>query len=153
MSLDHILTGCSQYDLRPLMSLLLDSLRVVSPTAVLKTLHLNEWGSSPWYPLLALRALEHNALRPFKGVKKVIKKLKESRPWREWLIGSFFWAIWKWRMKEIHNDNFRFVPLSCTDSLQSVLSALRPEPTVKKNTEDKAQAPAAKARLTDGAYK
>jgi len=134
------------------MSMLLDSLQKVSPPASLKTLHPDEWGSSPWYLLLVLQALEHNVMRPFKGMKAVVKKLKDSRPQREWMISSFFWALWKWHMKEIHDDKFRFVPMSCADSLQRILSKPCPEHDTKRSMEDKAQAPAAKARLMDGAY-
>ena len=38
-------------------------------------LQLDEWGSSPWYPLLAMRALEESALPIFKGRKKILKGL------------------------------------------------------------------------------
>jgi len=62
MSLNHILSGCTRYDLRPLLSLLLDKLREVSLKATLKTLHLDKWAVSLWYPLLVLHALEHDAL-------------------------------------------------------------------------------------------
>jgi len=152
MSLSHILVGCGEYDLQPLSSILLDSLQKVSPKMTLKTLHLDEWGTSPWYPLLALQALEHNALHPFKGLKAITRKVKESRPQREWLIGSYFWALWKWRMKEIHDDTFRFVPISCADSLERILLEPCPVPSPTQAIGGSVQAPRAKTKLTDGAY-
>ena len=54
MSLRHILLGCSAYNLQPLLAVLLDTLQVVSLKSTFWTLHLDEWGSSPWYPLLAM---------------------------------------------------------------------------------------------------
>jgi len=118
MSLGHILIGCTKYDLRPLCSLLLDALRGVSPMTTFKTLQLDEWGFSPWYPLLALQALEDTALPIFKGRKKILKELRASRPKREWIIGNYYWALWKWCMKEIHDDRFKFVPQSCATLLK-----------------------------------
>jgi len=79
MSLRHILLGCTTYDLQPLLTVLLDALQVVSLKSTFRTLHPDEWGSSPWYPLLALRALEEAALPVFKGRKKMLKTLKNSR--------------------------------------------------------------------------
>jgi len=88
----------------------------------------------------------------FKGRKKMLKALKLSRPKREWLIGNYYWMLWKWCMKEIHEDDFKFIPISCVASLQTAL--LQPCPVLGKpaTTCETDQAPAAKVRLTDGAY-
>ena len=55
-------------------------------------------------------------------------------------------------MKEIHNDEFHFVPMLCTSSMQQAL--LQPCPvagkTAAKGSND--QAPMAKVRLTGNAY-
>jgi len=116
-------------------------------------LHPDEWGTAPWYPLLALGALEHkSAMCPFKGMKKVLKALKASRPQREWLIGNYYWALWKWRMKEIHDDAFRFMPASCVDSLKKTLLTPCPEQGPESAARDNIEVPGAKTRLTDGAY-
>jgi len=153
MSLGHILLGCAKYKLQPLFAELKDALLKVSPKSAFRTLHPDEWGSSPWYPLLALRAIEEAALPIFKGRKKVLKALKLSRPRREWLIGNYYWMLWKWRMKEIHEDDFTFVPTFCVASLQTAL--LQPCPETKNNTmaDEPDQASTAKVRLMDGAYK
>jgi len=110
MSLGHILLGCSKYNLQPLLTILLAALEAVSPATAIRTLHPDEWGSSPWYPLLALCTIEELALPIFKGRKKMLKMLKNTRPKREWVIGNYYWMLWKWRMKEIHDDGFKFVP-------------------------------------------
>ena len=153
MSLGHILIGCSKYDLQPLLTTLLDALKAVSPASAFRTLHPDEWGSSPWYPLLALHAIEELALPIFKGRKKVLKALKETRQKREWIVGNYYWMIWKWHMKEIHDDVFRFLPYSCATIMKTVLQ--QPCPILDK----KATAPGTsqverdpRARLTDHAY-
>ena len=126
MSLQHILLGCSAYRLQSLMDILTDALHRTSPRDAFRTLHPDEWGHSPWYPLLALGAIEENALPIQKGRKALLRKLKETRRRREWLIGSYYWALWKWRMKEIHDGNFKFVPLLCVEILRELL--LTPPP-------------------------
>jgi len=152
MSLGHILLGCTKYDLWPLFAVLQSALLTVSPKSAFRTLHLDKWGSSPWYPILALQAIEETALPIFKGRKKMLKALKLSRPKREWLIGTYYWMLWKWHMKEIHEDDFKFVPILCVTPLKEAL--LQPCPAVEKTVEvhGAGQAPTARARLTDGAY-
>ena len=151
MSLGHVLLGCATYDLQPLYAVLDGALVASSPKSSFRTLHLDEWGSSPWYPILALQALEETALPIFKGRKKMLSALKRSRPRREWLIGTYYWMIWKWRMKEIHEDDFKFVPAFCITSMKEAL--LRPhlgeEKTIGTHGDD--QAPTNTAKLTDGA--
>jgi len=153
MSLGHILLGCAKYDLQPLFMVLEDVLQKISPKSAFRTLHPDEWGSSPWYPLLALQVIEEAALPIFKGRKKVLKVLKLSRPKREWLIGTYYWMLWKWRMKEIHEDDFTFVPIFCVTSLQSALLQPCPGAGETATTNKADQALTAKVRLTDGAYR
>ena len=129
-----------------------DTLLKVSPKSTFKTLHPDKWGSSPWYPLLALQAIEETALPVFKGQKKMLKMLKLSRPKREWLIGNYYWLLWKWHMKEIHKDDFKFVPVFCVTSLRTALLQPCPEMARYAMAAEDDQAPVAKVRLTDGAY-
>jgi len=126
MSLSHILVGCAAYKLHPLMGVLLDSLKTAYPGSGFKTLAPDEWGMSPWYPLIALGELEELSYPITKDRKKILKKLKESRQKRIWIIGNYYWALWKWHMKEIHDAQFKFVPVLCAGSLQELLS--RPVP-------------------------
>jgi len=122
MTLGHILLGCDTYVLQPLMTVLLAAMDALHPGSSFKTLSPDSWGTSPWYPLLALGSLEEIAYPIVKGRKKVLKKLKKSRQRREWMIGNYYWALWKWRMKEIHNTSFNFVPANCVASLRDTLS-------------------------------
>jgi len=121
MSLQHILLGCDAYKLQPLLDVLTDVLHSISPSSSFKTLHPDEWGHSPWYPLLALKEIEESALPIFKGRKATLKALKKSRQRREWIIGNYYWALWKWCMKEIHEEKFKFVPRFCADHLRGIL--------------------------------
>jgi len=154
MSLQHILLGCRSYKLQPLLEVLLDALHDVSPASSFKTLHLDAWGHSPWFPLLALKGLEESALPIAKGRKKLLKDLKKSRQKREWIIGNYYWALWKWRMKEIHNTKFKFVPFTCIVLLHELLLTPVPPHLLKEEGDegDNICAPEAKVRLTDGMF-
>ena len=154
MSLQHILLGCGSYRLQPLLELLLKALQEVSPANCFKTLHPDEWGWSPWYPLLALKEIEETTLPIFKGRKAVLKALKKTRQKREWIIGNYYWALWKWRMKEIHEDTFKFVPSLCGSLLKDILLTPVPAHLLVQEAEggEVHEATNAKVRLTDGAF-
>jgi len=122
MALGHILLGCGVYQLQPLLSVLQDALGALHPNSSFKTLSPDSWGASPWYPLLALKSLEELAYPIVKGRKKILKGLRKSRQQHEWIIGNYYWAIWKWRMKEIHDTSFNFLPASCAASLRATLA-------------------------------
>jgi len=122
VTLGHILVGCDVYRLRPLMTVLLAALGALHPGSSFKTLSPDSWGTSPWYPLLALGTLEETAYPIVKGRKKILKGLKKSRRRREWLVGNYYWALWKWRMKEIHDTSFNFVPANCVASMHDTLA-------------------------------
>jgi len=100
---------------------LTDTLRGISPRSEFKPLHPDEWGQYPWYPLLALREIEENTLPILRGRKALLRKLKTTRQHREWIIGNYYWALWKWHMKEIHEDKFKFVLSLCVEVLRGVL--------------------------------
>ena len=128
LSLDHILVGCAHYKLGVLQAVLLEHLRRVSPKLPTRSLSLDEWGRSPWYPLLALCRIERNAFRPSKTVRRPNEALSLSRPVREWLIGTYFWHLWRWRMKEIHDSSFSFIPDRFVDTLATALACAPPVP-------------------------
>jgi len=134
MSLGHILLGCGAYKLQPLMDVLKEVLGSFSPSQSFKTLHPDEWGISPWYPLLALKELEEAAFPIIKGRKKILRALRKSRQRREWVVGNYYWSLWKWHMKDIHDASFRFVPHLCTDILRQALLTPVP-PHLLKHTE------------------
>jgi len=154
VTLQHILLGCKAYKLQPLLELLTTTLREISLANSFKSLHPDEWGWSPWYPLLALKSLEEAALPIFKGRKEVLQALRRTRQKREWVIGNYYWALWKWRMKEIHEADFKFVPWLCEGLMKEKLLTPVPAHLLKQDAGDdgKSGAPSAKIRLTDGAY-
>jgi len=138
MSLDHILVSCVRYRLNSLQAVLLEQLRKVSPLLPARSLRPDEWGRSPWYPLLALRRLEQNKFRPSRTLRRPNEALSLSRPVREWLVGNYFWHLWRWRMKEIHDPSFLFVPDLFVGTLTAALASA---PPVKERKETVLRAP------------
>jgi len=136
MSLGHILVGCSAYKLQPLMDALMDVLHSFQEPRGFKTLTPDEWGVSPWYPLLALRELEELVFPFVKGRKAILKELKGSRQRRIWVVGTYYWALWKWRMKEIHDAGFNFLPRHCAAQLREMLVAPIPPHMLQESAED-----------------
>jgi len=126
MSLDHILVGCVRYKLGSLQAVLLEHLQRISPPLPTRSLRPDEWGLSPWYPLLALRRLEQNKFRSSRTLKRPNEALSLSRPVREWLIGNYFWHLWRWRMKEIHDPPFLFIPDLFVSTLAAALDSAPP---------------------------
>jgi len=55
------------------------------------------------------------------GSEPSLTPLYPTRMKREWLISTYYWALWKWHMKEIHEDNFKFVPLLCLEAMMTAL--------------------------------
>ena len=150
MTLGHILLGCDTYRLQPLMTVLLTVLGALHPGSSFKTLSPDSWGSSPWYPLLALGRLEETAYPIVKGRKKILKALKKSRQKREWIIGNYYWALWRWRMNEIHDAGFNFIPANCVATLQDILAEpvpahLLPRPDEEGGSVEPPAAPPANA--------
>jgi len=154
MTLGHILLGCAAYKLQPLLETLLAALGALHPGSGFKTLSPDSWGASPWYPLLALKELEEAAYPIVKGRKKILKNLQKSRQWREWIIGNYYWALWKWRMKEIHDGSFNFVPMNCISSLVAILATPVPAHLLLQATEEKddGELPCAKRNPTPARF-
>ena len=144
MTLGHILLGCDAYGVQPLMAALLTVLSTLHSGSSFKTLSPDAWGSSPWYPLLALKELEESAYPIVKGRKKILKSLKKTRQRREWIIGNYYWAIWKWRMKEIHDASFVFIPANCVASLNKTMATPVPAHLLRQADEGDAELPSSK---------
>jgi len=158
MSLDHILLGCYRYDVAPLRAVLLTHLAKVSPPVFCRSLRPDEWHPSPWYPLIALQRIERGVVRPSKALGDPGRSLSSTRPAREWLIGTYFWLLWRWRMKDIHDDSFLFVPQLLTTALDGALGSLpaaasggcRPKPTQAAGTPGPARARSSGAMVEAG---
>ena len=116
--------------------MLLTTLGSIGSVSGFKTLSPDEWGASPWYPLLALKELEEAAYPIVKGRKKILKSLKKTRQKREWVISNYYWALWKWRMKEIHDESFKFTPVKCIDSLHGLLTTPVPPHILQQTVEE-----------------
>ena len=59
-----------------------------------------------WFPLIALRSLEHGPAYS----EKERKVLGPSRKAREWILGAMLWFTWRMRMKESHSSTMIFDP-------------------------------------------
>jgi len=123
LSLDHILMGCARYNLSTLEQVLHERLKELSPDVWHRSLHPGTWKPTPWYPLLALKRVERNAVRPSKSLPKPNEAFSKSRSAREWVIGLYFWTVWKWRMKEANEPGFRFLPMNLGSALRELLAA------------------------------
>jgi len=123
LSLDHILTGCGSYDLSLLVTSLAERLKEVSPPLLhLHSLRPDEWHPSPWFPLIALKAVEYRVARPTKGCPKPSRALADSHSQREWAIGTFLWFVWKKRMKELFaSPKYTFYVADCVDEFCMLL--------------------------------
>jgi len=121
LSMDHILLGCGAYDLSDLQGVLVEVLEAHTPPFFLKSLRPLDWHPSPWYPLIALKGLEDVPIKATPAHPKPSTSLLNSRPKREWIIGSYLWQVWKWRMKDIHEAGFVFVPYRHVDVLKRIL--------------------------------
>jgi len=122
LSLDHILMGCARYNLSSLEQILHDRLREISPKVWHKSLHPDSWKPTPWYPLLALKRVEQNSIKPSRTLLKPNEAFSKMRSAREWVIGLYFWTIWKWRMAEANEPNFRFLPARQESNLREILA-------------------------------
>ena len=80
--------------------------------------------------------------------------LKKTRQKREWVIGNYYWALWKWRMKEIHENKFKFMPQLCGSLLKESLLSPVPAHLLVREVEDdsRGEATSTKVRLTDGVF-
>ena len=123
LSLSHILSGCVAFPVTPLYhDILLPRLRALAPSASCRSVCPDEWSTRdglPWFPLLCLKFLEFSS-----HSRAVRQQLVSSRSDREWAIGSFFWAVWKYRMKLIHEPPGFFSAMEATSYIEREFSAL-----------------------------
>ena len=123
LSLPHILSGCAAFPISPLYhDILLPRLRALAPSASCRSMCPDEWSTReglPWFPLLCLKFLEYSG-----HSRAVRQQLSSSRSDREWAIGSFFWAVWKYRMKLIHEPPGFFSALEATSYIEREFSVL-----------------------------
>ena len=72
----------------------------------------------------------------------------------QFFCSLYYWALWKWRMKEIHEDKFKFIPWLCESLMKEKL--LLPVPAhllIQEGKDDNDnRATDARVRLTDRAF-
>ena len=116
VTLPHIWEGCGAYNLWPLKEEVISRLGSLCPSDR-KTLNFVSWPSPYWLPLLCLKQLE----KSYDAPRKEQRALRDSRAAREWAIGAYLWAIWRWRVKEMMEDNFVFLPVLFVETLRKEL--------------------------------
>ena len=123
LSLPHILSGCDAFPIVPLYhDILLPRLRALAPSASCRSVCPDEWSTRDgllWFPLLCLKFLEYSG-----HSRAMRKQLNSSRSNREWAISSFFWAIWKYRMKLIHEPPGFFSEVEATSFIEREFTTL-----------------------------
>ena len=123
LSLSHILSGCNIFPISSLYTdILLPRLREIAPSVSCRTMFPDEWSSPDgvrWFPLLCLKSLEYSG--PSRAERR---RLNSSRSDREWAIGSFFWAVWKYRMKLIHEPLGFFSEIEAASFIEREFTAL-----------------------------
>ena len=123
LSLSHILSGCAAFPISSLYpDVLLPRLSKLAPSVSCRTMSPDEWSCPDgilWFPLLCLRFLEYSG--PSRAERQ---QLKSSRSDREWAIGSFFWAVWKYRMKLIHEPPNFFSGIEAASFVEREYTAL-----------------------------
>jgi len=115
-TLTHIWEGCVCYNMWPLKEVMLDSLPVLGVGGH-RVLDVAAWPPPFWFPLLCLKQLE----KPLNLSKKERRALKNSRATREKIVGTYLWSVWRWRIKEIMDESFSFVPSYFVESLRKEL--------------------------------
>jgi hypothetical protein len=70
-----------------------------------------------WLPLLALPTLEKTMYAKHTALQDL------TRTRNQWCaaMGKTLWHIWKYRMKEIYDEEFLFIPSRTTDTLAASL--------------------------------
>ena len=123
LSLSHILSGCASFPISSLyVDILLPRLKELAPSVSYRTMFPDEWSSPDgvrWFPLLCLKSLEYCG--PSRAERK---QLNSSRRDREWAIGSFFWAVWKYRMKLIHKPPSFFSEIEAASFIEREFTAI-----------------------------
>ena len=100
LDLFHIFRGCSHF---PIQCLYVD---VLWPALIAthggklwhKSLDPDCWYRGWWFPILCLKRLAHCGT-----TDKVRRALCRSVPDREWILGSFYWRLWRTRMDLAHS--------------------------------------------------
>ena len=115
-TLGHVWEGCGSYHMWPLREILLDSMSAVDGGNH-RTLLVASWPSPYWFPLLCLKQLE----KSLNISRKEQRSLRNTRARREWILGSYLWSVWKWRIKEVMDEHFTFIPSAFTGFLRTEL--------------------------------
>ena len=119
LSLLHVFSGCSYFPIEPLYdSILAPALQASSPGVWHKSLNPSLWPSKEWFPILCFKGIADTL-----HSKKKYSLLRQSASQREWIFGSFLWAIWSTCMKMAFEPSYVLHVPSLADSISSCISS------------------------------
>ena len=120
IDLYHIFRGCPHFP----VSSLFDS--VLCPTAIAcapqhgshPSVDPHRWYERWWFPVLCLKrlALCGSSKEEYSSLCKSVRR-------REWVVSSFFWVLWRHRMKQAHEPDYFFSVDAVSADIYSLLSS------------------------------
>ena len=102
LDLFHVFRGCSHFPVQCLYADVLWPALLATHDGRLwhKSLDPDCWYHGWWFPLLCLKRLAYCG-----ASDKVRRTLCKSVPAREWILGSFYWHLWRAHMDLAHNPD------------------------------------------------
>ena len=117
LDLYHMFHGCSHFPVSSLFD------NVLCPTVIAcapqhashPSVDPHRWHNRWWFPVLCLKrlALCGSSKSEYSSLCRTIRK-------REWIISSFFWVLWRHRMRQAHKPDYFF----STDLISSEMHSL-----------------------------
>ena len=120
LDLFHVFSGCSFFPILPLYAdVLCPALDDAAPhSGAHISLDPERWWRQWWFPILCFKRLSHHDSN-----KRVRASLSRSVRRREWIYGSFLWALWKYRMKVAHEPSYLLTLPDITATMLSLFSS------------------------------
>ena len=134
LDLYHVFQGCSHFPVSSLFdTVLCPSVIACAPEL---ELHLSvdphRWHEWWWFPVMCLKRLALCG-----SSKEVYRSLCKSVRRREWVICSFFWVLWRHRMKQAHEPDYFFSADVISTDMRSLFSADPIDGSLKRGTTKK----------------
>ena len=119
IDLYHIFQGCTHFP----VSSLFDS--VLCPAVIAcapqhgshPSVDPHRWHRRWWFPVMCLKrlALCGSSKEEYSSMCRSVQK-------REWVISSFFWVLWRHRMKQAHEPDYFFSTNTISSDMTSLMS-------------------------------
>ena len=117
IDLYHVFQGCPYFPVSSLFdSVLCPAVAACAPQhGSHPSVDPRRWYERWWFPVLCLKrlALCGSSRKEYSSLCKSVRR-------REWVISSFFWVLWRHRMKQAHEPDYFF----STDVISADISSL-----------------------------